>query len=67
MCLLKKSSDIYTRKYIFTQVDCFRSFAQATSCQMKDSVKNIGMPVVEPYPVSMEEFEKIRQGTRLQR
>jgi hypothetical protein len=44
----------YTRKYIFTEIDDTRCFADATPSNMKDSIKNIRMPIVHPYPAPMQ-------------
>jgi hypothetical protein len=44
----------YTRKYIFTEIDDTWCFADATPSNMKDSIKNIRMPIVHPYPALMQ-------------
>lgn len=41
---------IFTSEYILSQVDSFWCFADATSCDVKDSVKYIGMSIVKSYP-----------------
>jgi hypothetical protein len=40
----------FTSKDIFTQIDNLGGFAYTPSCEVKESIKDIRMPIVEANP-----------------
>ena len=48
----------HTSKNVFTQVYTTRSLANSTSCNVKNPIKHIRMPIMKTYPAQKTEYVK---------